>query len=448
MNRRRLLFVVVALGVCVALYIVLPKFRLIGGESKTAGKDAEQRRLRVEVIHPKPGGLPRSTTQPATVESFGIARLFAQVSGYLKTQSVDIGDHVEAGQVLAEIDVPQLVKQLQGDQADVALARSKVEQAKARVTTAMADLAASRATVQQNQADLAKANSMRDYRQKAYERIKALYELKSIEEKLVDEQQERLGAAHAAVRSAEAALSSARAQVDAAQARVQQAHADVGEATSNVEVAAAAMEKTQVLVAFAQLRAPFEGVVTQRRYYPGDFIRAGEQGDVKPLLAVARTDLMRVVVQVPDQDVPLVHPGKAAVLKIDTLPGREFHGTVSRVADFEAANTRTMRTEIDLKNPDNVLRDGMYGSATIDLGVPDPGAVTVPSDCLNGKVVQHNASVYLVRDGKLAPTQVQIGADDGIHVEVLQGLAANDLVVTHATGPLQAGTAVDVTKQR
>ena len=100
-----------------------------------------------------------------------------------------------------------------------------------------------------------------------------------------------------------------------------------------------------------------------------------------PLLTVQRTDLMRVVVQVPDRDVPLTTPGKEALIRIDALPGRQLTAKVSHVADREDPQTRLMHVEIDLPNPDGAIRDGMYGEVTIILD-RDKDGLSVPSSCI------------------------------------------------------------------
>ena len=113
---------------------------------------------------------------------------------------------------------------------------------------------------------------------------------------------------------------------------------------------------------YAKIVAPFDGVVTHRTFHPGALIRSATEGGQQPLLTVKRTDLMRVVVLVPDGDVVLTKVGDTAVVSVDALGGRSFTGTLARIARAEDAE-RMMRVEIDLPNPDNVLCDGMYGKA-------------------------------------------------------------------------------------
>ncbi|HEX4129672.1 MAG TPA: efflux RND transporter periplasmic adaptor subunit [Pirellulales bacterium] len=443
MNWRRILIVAGILVVAGGLFAFFDWRHHAAAKSQPAQEKKAASKTQVDVVHPTPGGLPRSTTQPATVYSFGIANLFAQVSGYLKTQSVDIGDVVEQGQTLAQIDVPNVQKQLQANEAELAVRQSKVTQAEAQVTTAIANWKTAQATAQESVAGVNKAIATRVYRDEAFHRIKALYEKNAIEERLVQEQQEQLEAARASEQSANAALMSAKAQVGAAQATIEQAKANVGEAQSEVQLAEAEIGKTEVLLQFAKIVAPFKGVIALRNYYPGDFVRAAQQGGTTPMLTVARTDLMRVVVQMPDDVIASLKVGAAATVSVDALSGQQFQGKVSRMSDVEVIDTRTMRVEIDLPNPKNVLSDGMFGSATVALAGEPKHAVTIPSSCLTGNVEDHHGQVYVVRNSKMYTQKVTTGLDDGIHVEVVDGLGTSDEVVTNYTGPTGNGTAVE-----
>jgi len=126
---------------------------------------------------------------------------------------------------------------------------------------------------------------------------------------------------------------------------------------------------------------------------------------------------------------------------LDALPDRQFHAKVSRVADSEDRTTRSMRTEIDLQNPDGDLRDGMFLRVTIYLDAQNKG-VTIPSTCLVEDNTGNKTSVFVVREGKVERKQVSVGRDDGIRVEILDGLSAHDQVVSQPGGDLSDGEEV------
>ncbi len=313
---------------------------------------------RILVVKPHKGGIPRTTTQPATMESFDFADLYAKISGYVKVQPVDIGDTVKAGQVLVEIDAPEFEATLKEDEAAVGQAEAQVAQMVARVATAKAEFDAAEANVVQVAAELEKATAFLAFREIQFQRISELFAKKSIEERRVDETREQRDAAQSAENSARAAILNAKAQSAAAKARIASAEADVVDARAKVRSAKAKAARAQVFVDYTNIVSPYNGVVTRRSFHVGDFIRAADQGGNTPLLTVARTDLMRVVVQVPDRDVPYTGVGDPAVLVVDTLLGEKFHGKVARFAKFRRPS-HALRCV-----PNSTSRIAKIGSAT------------------------------------------------------------------------------------
>ena len=392
----------------------------------------------VQVIHPKKGLLERLSTQPGSIQAYESVRLFAKVPGFLKKQNVDIGDRVKKGDVLAVVDVPELESQMKRNKAGVKQALSRVDQMKARVNSAKADLDAAQAAVTTAQAAAKSAAAWVRYRSLQHLRIKDLFDKTSIEEKLVDESKEHLEASLETELAAKETITVTKAKVVASRAKIEQAQADVEEAKADVEVAEAEVEKAQVQVAFATITAPFDGVVTTRRFNPGDYIRSANEGSNEPLLTVNRTDLMRVVVQIPDRDVPFTDPGDVAFMLIDALPGRKFAGKVSRIANYEDPQTRLMRVEIDLPNPTGQIRHGMYGQVTIVLD-QEKDLLSIPSSCLVGKQENHKGTVFVVRDGHAHQVSVGLGTDNGLRVAVLDGLTRDDEVILHPGNTIPDG---------
>ena len=153
---------------------------------------------------------------------------------------------------------------------------------------------------------------------------------------------------------------------------------------------------------------------------------------------------MRVVVQVPDLDVPLLDAGDKVTSSWTHSRSAPFTGVVARLAKSEDPVTKTMRAEIDLPNPDGRLVEGMYGRATIELQPPTEH-VCVPASCLTGHSANGNATAYVVRDGKARRTPVKVGNDDGTLVEILAGLKPEDEVVIRPGSGLEDGTSVTAT---
>ncbi len=245
-----------------------------------------------------------------------------------------------------------------------------------------------------------------------------------------------MGAEHSAI----AAVVTAKANLLAATSRVAQARAEVSGAKADVTAAEADLAKAQVFVDFTKITSPFDGVVTHRNFQDGDFIRAANQGGMEPVLSVAQTDLMRVVVLVPDLDVAFVDRGDPAMIQVEALKGQVFRGKIARFSNSEDTQ-KLMRTEFDLPNPDNRLRDGMYGVATLELEPPSKN-LSIPSTGLIEQTVKGKGSVYIVKHGKVHRQPVQVGEDNGREVEILSGLtSANQVVVSHS-GSIADGLAV------
>lgn len=409
----------------------------------------------VECVNPRPGGLDRICLQPGSIEPFQAADLYTKVSGFLIEQEVDIGYQVKAGDILARIAAPDLEKQVKQDAADIERAKARVEQMEAAITTAEADLGAATAAIAFAQAEQKSKISYRSFREKQLVRIRDLVSRMAVDAKLADEHEDHYQSAVSAELASFEAITTARQKEAAARARVKQAEADVRYAKADVETAKARLEKSQAILDFTVIRSPYTGVVTKRNYHPGDFVRSADAGgDRIPVLAVERTDVMRVVVQVPERDVPFVDCGDPATVEIDALPGVVFKSAnneqvvVSRLAASEDTHTRMMRTEVHVKNPEGKLRRGMFGRVSLFLHAGEPTAFRVPSAALSGKAEAGKGMIRVVRDGKATFVPVRYGADNGVEVEVLTGLVVGDRVILHAMEPVTDGTPVTVTEAK
>jgi RND family efflux transporter MFP subunit len=410
------------------------------------GGSASSQKIRVDVVRPHVGGMARTDVEPGNVDAFDYANLYAKVSGYLKVLNVDIGSVVKQGDVLAEIEAPEYVQSRDEARAEVEQAKARVQLAESAVNRAQADVGAAEAGVEQKRAELTRANAYLNFRKIQFERMSHLYELKSIDQRLVDESRKERDAAQAAAEAIEAAIRTAQTVVAGKQAKVVETRAGVADARAKVEVARALLHKAQVFVDYLKIVSPYNGVITERGYHVGDFIRSPEEGRQRPLLAVARTDVMRVVTKVPERYVPYCEPGDPATVELDALHGRVFHGTVSRIANSLDRADRTMRVEVDLKNTAGELRDGMFGRVTIQLAsgtkeLSIPSSALVHSGGNSGGI--ESFSVYVVRNGHAELVPVKVGRDNGIRAGILSGVEPDDLVVSHPTEDLKSGAAVE-----
>ena len=399
--------------------------------------------MRVQTTRPSRGGMEQTTDQPGTVRAFDFADLFAKVSGYVKVLKVDRGSRVKKGDLLLELYVPELVAAVKQAEAQLDRSKAGVVQAEARVTTATEKINAKLAFEKEAEAKWRAATAWRDYRDKQYIRISELVARNAVEERLKDEAKDEAEKASADVYAAEAGKMTAKAEVAEARAELAQAQADLVGAKAEVEVSQANLAREAALEEYTHIRSPYNGVVTFRgeAVHVGAFIRSADQGATEQILTVARDDLMRTIVPVPDRDVAFVNLGDQAIVRVDALNGREFKGEVSRIADSEDINDRTMRVEVDLPNLKHLLRDGMFGRAQIILEKATTN-LTVPSSSVIDRDPSGKGTVQVVRGGKVYRQTIQIGRDTGTTTEIISGLQADSEVLVLPEGTMADGTAV------
>jgi RND family efflux transporter MFP subunit len=399
-----------------------------------------ERLPRVETVTPMRSTLELHTKLTATVEAYEKADLCAQVRGAVKFASpgVEIGRAVKRGEELIAVDVPDLRAEWQNKKAALEQALNVQKQAAQAKVVAGKELEEAKAQEVRYRADL-------EFRDAQYKRLAKLAQNKTLEPQLAEE-------ARLQREAAAAALLAAQAQIRTKQARLEAAEADLKVAQSRVDVAGADLHRQDALLGFATLRAPFDGVITKRWVDTGATVN--DPG--APLLTVQRTDVVRVVLQVPERDMPFVHvggkpPGPAkgntVVLHFPALgsklQGGEFKGAITRLAAALDPGTRTMRAEVDLPNEGGHLRPGMTGTATVMLDEHDR-VLTVPSSALLR--LGERTVVYYLEDlpgepvrKRVQQAQVELGLDDGLRVEVRSGLTGSEQVIAKGNGVLRTG---------
>ncbi len=442
-----------SLAVLGVVLFVVWKNRDAEAQEASGNGTSSQYGVAVQVVKPTPGGLERVTIQPASVQSFDWVDKFAQVSGVLEKQDVDLGSRVKKGQLLAEILAPELIKEQAHAAAALEQAKAEVTRAREHVNAAAAELESTRKLVKQREFEKESKVTYYGFRKKVLNRYKELVKTTVIEEALVDEEYEKCDAAKSAMDAAIAAVDTANADVLTKKAKLEQVKADVVAAKANVLVAEATLGKADEYVKFTRITAPFDGVITRRNYNNGAFIRAADRGGQLPLLTIKRTDLMRVTVQVPDTDVPFLAVGNSAVLKISTLGSNgRIAGKVCRLADSQDERSLTMRAEVDLVNKDGLLHDGMYGEMTIYLKSTLKNVFTLPSAYLKSDADGKQHYVFVVRKNKnnyrAKKVPVRVGFDNAVQAEILSGLGPDDLVICDPSSAIINGTRVDIIDNR
>jgi RND family efflux transporter MFP subunit len=328
--------------------------------------------------------------------------VMAKVAGFVKTISVDIGDHVQQGQVLAVLEAPEI-------QSDVARAKAGVAAAEANIVTAQAAVQRAQAT-----AGMTKLSFQR------------LQEVATKDKGLVPRQ-----------------------DIDVAQSRQLEAEAQLASAESSVQAARDAkagadqeLVRAQTMIGYATIRAPFAGVVTKRYASTGSMIQAGiaSQTQAMPVVKLAQNSLLRLILPVPVNDIAGVKKGQAADVNVSSL-GRTLQGTVTRSADSVEMATRTMDTEVDVPNRDGSLVPGMYAEVRLHLAAR-PNVLSVPLDAVDGLGTSVQQA-YVVRDGIVHLVTVKTGLQTPNRLEILSGLQEGDKVIVGRHTGLSDGERVD-----
>ena len=396
--------------------------------------------LRVSAARPVRKTLRLESVQPGQIEAFEQTPLFVKLPAYVEKLYVDIGDRVEAGQLLADLFLPELKDELRQKEAALVQAEAEIELASAALRAAEAALATARANVSAAEAGNIRADADVTRWQSQYARISQLVSGGSIDRKLEDETRDSL-------KAAEAARGEARAKVESAKAAVGQSQADIAKAKANEAVARARrgnaqadLARVKTLLQYTQIRAPYAGVVTERNVVRGDFVQPAGTMTATPLLAVARTDIVRIFVGVPEMESPWVEAGHSGHVSVQAIPGRIVEGKVTRTSWVLGAN-RTLRTELDLNNPSGLLRPGMYATAHILLQ-ERPNVCVLPLSAIVREGKQ--AYCWVAKDGRAVRTPITLGLEIENDVEVASGLKGDELVVQAEAGALQEGRAVEI----
>jgi RND family efflux transporter MFP subunit len=421
------------------------------GAGTPAGAGVPQRIAAVGVVSPTRTTLRRTSTQPGQVEPWETTDLHAKVPGFVTTVRVDIGDAVKAGDVLAEIALPEVEAERDQKVAVVEQAKAELEQAQARQTVAEAGRTAAEAAITEAEAAIARAAA--DVKRRAAElrRTEQLVGEGAVTAALVDEVRSIFAAAEATDAESRARVRSARAALVQAEALVAQAQADVAAARSRVAVAEADRARVEALLGYGRIVAPFDGIVRRRFVHPGHLAVAG--GDRDPLLTITRADRLRVVMAVPELDAAFVDVGDPVEIRLQAVPDAVVTGTVARTAGSLDEATRTLRAEADLEREPaarteadgaaaNVaLRPGLYATTTI---VADMRAdvVAIPK----GAVVRdaEGPGCFVVVEGIARRRAIAVGIEEGGLVEVRSGLDGSEQVVTAGAASLNDGQPVTV----
>jgi RND family efflux transporter MFP subunit len=327
----------------------------------------------------RPSGATMDVTLPGTTFAYEAANIFARANGYIQKRNVDIGDHVKAGDLLAELTAPELDHQ---------------------IAQAQATLLQVQATLRQNQAS-------RQLAQVTNDRIGTLVKQGWATTQLGDTDRLSLEAQEAAV----------------------------GVAQANIAAQQSLIRVLTQQKAYQRVVAPFDGVITQRAVDVGSLVQAGSTF----MFTLMHSHIIRTQVFVPQDQAFGLAPGVKAVIRVPEMPDRTFPGEVTRIADALQQGTRTLLVEIDVPNPDGALSPGIYCS--VDLHIPRKSpSLLIPANAIIFN--RDGLQVAVVQNGVARIQKISVARDFGTQVEVRDGVKAGDQVILNPTVDLMDGSRV------
>lgn len=419
-------------GLAIGIVVAMGATVISGCSSEVAAtpKRAANQALPVRTVSVTATEVERTSTQPATVHAYYRAEIRARVAGYVKEVKADIGDYVEAGEVLAVIDVPEREKQRQTTEARIARYESEEGRAESGVNLAKASVRSAEARLARTKSELSRAEASLAAMEAEFNRTRDLVQRESLERRMLDEARKKRDSELANKQAMESAIGSATADVAVAEASLTSAEADLQVAQAETTIARRELEELDVLIGYATLKAPFAGIVSERSVDPGDLVREGSQtGDANPLFVVSQIDTVRIQIPVPEVDAAHVGRGDAVTLSFPSFPAQEhITGAVTRTSGDLDPATRTMLVEAEIPNPDHRLIPGMFGQASIAL------SNKVAANMLPARAIRFDESgeayVYAVgSDDTVSVVPVATGLDNGHSIEVRSGLEPGQRVV-------------------
>jgi RND family efflux transporter MFP subunit len=393
----------------VLLYVLVPVVALLGvgvyqhwrtyADAAETQQEQENFVPRVRTTAAQKQNGPVELTLPGQTEAFDVANLYPRATGYVVERRVDIGSHVKAGDLLLRIEAPDLDQQLAQAQAQLGQNQAAVLQAQAQVQSAEANTKLANVTKFR---ETTLAGQGWETRQNA---------------------------------------DNATANFSVQTAGIINAQAGVAVALANLKAQQATIDRLQALTAFEQVKAPFDGVITARNVDKGDLLTQDSSGGA-PMFTIARDDVLRVAVYVPQSSAIGIHDGVEAQVMVPEMPNRIFRGRVARSSVALQASSRSMLTEVDVANPDGVLRPGLYVNVAFSIPRQAP-AIVVPDAAL-----VFNATGLRVAtvdgDSRIRFQKVTIYRDFGTTAELRDGLQGGENLVLSPPADLTEGHKVQV----
>jgi len=364
------------------------------------------------------------------------ALLNTPVQGTVARLAVDLGDRVEPGQLVAELDKREFALAVEQAEAALRSAQDSVHRARAQAAASEANLRQVRESIKAWEANDNRARAALEEARANLERSRQLLQKELISQREFDAARTTYETMLAQYQTSQVERIQYPDRVRVAEAQSQSDLSAVRVAESEVKRQEAALGIAQKKLADATLRAPISGAIAKRHVNRGEFVK-----DNAPVFTIVRSDPLKFTGTVPEQSALVVRPGQSVQLQVDAVPGRAFAGRVTRVSPAVDVTSRTVQLEAQVPNPQSLLKPGLFARGVIEVG-RDRNVAFVPEAGVSYFV--GITKLFVVADGKAQERAVKVGRKQNGAVEILSGVKPGELVATSSLAQLYDGAPVTI----
>jgi len=403
---------------CLALWMTLVSFTLTScGHTTSEPKTVSDSQIKeanrvptVAVVSVQSKKLDRELDLPGELRAFQNVPIHAKVEGFITWIGVDRGSKVKKGDKMITISCPELIE--------------KTKEGESRLSAAQSTYTRAQSSLQAEKSKLVEANARLDADTLTCQRLKQAAQTPgAIAQNEVDLQQKT--------------VESDRARVASIESEVKAAEAVVVAEKHNVQAARDVLESLKAMQTYLVIRAPFEGVITERNVHEGSIVAVDAARNDLPLVRVQQKDILRLVVAVPEDSIAGTNVGERISFSVPAYLGKTFNGTIARLGFALDTQTRTMPVELNVTNADGTLEPGMF--ATVHWQMKRPyTTLFVPSSAVNSDL--KGTFVNRINNNVSERVEVQTGQTMGNMMEISGPLREGDLVALTATDELKTGT--------
>jgi len=381
----------------------------------------------------------RTTETTGSLLAWEEVVLNTPVQGTVVRLNVDLGDRVEVGQLVAELDTREFTLAVEQAEAALRSAQDSVERARAQAAASEANLRQVRESINAWQANDNRARAALEEARANLDRNRQLLEKELISKREFDAARTQFEAMLAQHQTSQVDRVQYPDRVRVAEAQLQSDRSAVRVAESEVKRQEAALGIVQKKLADATLKAPIAGAIAKRHVNRGEFVK-----DNVPIFTIVRSDLLKFTGTVPEHAALAVRPGQSVQLQVDAVPGRTFTGRITRVSPAVDVANRTVALEAQVPNPQGLLKPGLFARGVAEIG-RGRSVAFVPEAAVSYFV--GITKLFVVTDGKAQERAVKVGRKQNGAVEILDGVKPGELVATSSLAQLYDGAPVAVANQ-